>query len=313
MIFKSLPVKDVGILASHDDSENLDSAKKNSSPLKYRKIGKIGFKCPSKKSQGLPLLESDQQIEECLQSNSIDIVCLDLDLGCTYVQKWANMCASNRKKIFVKVPKGPQSESLQQHFWNWQLKRFCDWLAALLILTLLSPLMVVLAILVKISSPGPIFFRQWRVGKRGQLFQIIKFRTMIAEADQQHHAVMGQQNGLHKLHRDPRVTPIGFWMRKYSLDELPQLLNVLTGEMSLVGPRPWALYDAVQLQPKDQRRLRALPGITGLWQVKHRSQLLDIDVVTKIDLLYLRDWSIYKDLKILLMTIPSVVTGRGAF
>jgi len=136
---------------------------------------------------------------------------------------------------------------------------------------------------------------------------------MTIDAEEQHHQVMGDQSGLHKLVADPRTTSIGKWLRKYSLDELPQLFNVLRGEMSLVGPRPWALYDALRIDEAGKTRLNALPGITGAWQVETRSQLLDLNAVNKCDLEYLGSWSLIKDLKILLLTIPKVISGSGAY
>jgi lipopolysaccharide/colanic/teichoic acid biosynthesis glycosyltransferase len=145
----------------------------------------------------------------------------------------------------------------------WQVKRCLDWLAALTLLVIFSPLMLAIALLIKIFAPGSIFFAQWRVGERGKLFKIYKFRTMQVDAEAQHHELMGEQTGLHKLLLDPRITQLGKWLRKYSLDELPQLFNVIRGDMSLVGPRPWALYDALRLEQSDIKRLNALPGITG--------------------------------------------------
>jgi lipopolysaccharide/colanic/teichoic acid biosynthesis glycosyltransferase len=136
---------------------------------------------------------------------------------------------------------------------------------------------------------------------------------MVTGAELYHHQVMGHQAGLHKCENDPRVTPIGRWMRKYSLDELPQLFNVLRGEMSLVGPRPWALYDAVRLSPAVRQRLNALPGITGIWQVTGRSHLRDLDAVNRVDLRYMGNWSLRQDFKILLLTVPKVLSGFGAF
>ena len=185
---------------------------------------------------------------------------------------------------------------------------------ASLLLVLLSPVLLTIAALIKASTPGPILFRQWRVGQRGKLFRVLKFRTMTVNAEQHHHQVMAGQShtNLHKREDDPRITPLGKRLRKYSLDELPQLFNVLLGEMSLVGPRPWALYDAVRIRPEMLERLNALPGITGAWQVQARSHLLDIDMVNDLDLEYLRNWSLTEDLKILLRTVPKVLSGFGA-
>jgi len=196
---------------------------------------------------------------------------------------------------------------------KWWLKRLVDWSAAALLMLVVGPLMLGLSVLMLMQSPGSIFFSQWRVGERGKLFRILKFRTMVTGAELYHHQVMGHQAGLHKCEDDPRVTPIGRWMRKYSLDELPQLINVLRGEMSLVGPRPWALYDAVRLSPSVRQRLNALPGITGIWQVTGRSHLRDLDAVNRVDLRYLGNWSLREDFKILLLTVPKVLSGFGAF
>ncbi len=175
--------------------------------------------------------------------------------------------------------------------------------------------MLTIAALIKASTPGPVLFRQWRVGQRGKLFRVLKFRTMTVNAEDSHHQVMADQmhTNLHKRDDDPRITPLGRWLRKYSFDELPQLLNVLLGEMSLVGPRPWALYDAVRIRPDLLERLNALPGITGAWQIQARSHLLDIDKVSDLDLDYLRNWSLAKDFKILLRTVPKVLSGFGAY
>lgn len=130
-------------------------------------------------------------------------------------------------------------------------------------------------------------------------------------AESLHDQVMGDRQGLHQHENDPRITPLGRWLHKYGLDELPQLYNVLRGEISLVGPLPWALDDAVRIQPDVQKRLNALPGITGFWQVKARSKLLSIDVVNRCDLRYLRQWSLWRDLQILLLTVPKALSGFG--
>ena len=136
---------------------------------------------------------------------------------------------------------------------------------------------------------------------------------MQVDAEARHHEVMGKQVGLHKLKNDPRITRVGYWLRQLSLDELPQLFNVLKGEMSLVGPRPWALYDAIRIESRLQRRLNVLPGITGPWQVSTRSNELDLYAVTCRDLAYLQQWNLLKDFRILLMTIPKVLFRNGAY
>ncbi|MGB3533137.1 MAG: heterocyst development glycosyltransferase HepC [Microcoleaceae cyanobacterium] len=242
----------------------------------------------------------------------LQAICLDSKLGEKALKQWADWSRSAGKPSFLRLPnmsRIPQKRKPKQ----WRCKRILDWVVAAILLTFLSPLMLVLTILISIDSPGPIFFKQWRVGYRGQLFQIIKFRSMKINAELLHHQVMGNQPGLHKHEADPRVTALGRWLRKYSLDELPQLINVLRGEMSLVGPRPWALYDALRMSNHTQKRLNALPGITGSWQVEDRSNLLDLEIVNQGDLQYLQNWSLQQDFTILWRTVPKVLSGSGAY
>jgi len=263
-------------------------------------------------SAQIPVSYDRTHLAECLERSLVQRVRLDPALGKAALELWANACHQANKSAFLHIPSAPSLPHRQKPF-LWRLKRAYDWLVAIVLLLMLSPVLLAIALLVKASSPGPVFFRQWRVGERGKLFQIYKFRSMIDGADRLHHTVMANQNGLHKLENDPRVTPIGHWLRKYSLDELPQLFNVVRGEMSLVGPRPWALYDALRIEPSLRHRLNALPGMTGAWQVQARSHLLDLSLVNQHDLAYLQTWSIGQDLKFLLMTIPKVLSGFGAF
>ena len=228
------------------------------------------------------------------------------------IKLWADACDLANKPVFVRIPSNSTLPSTNKANY-WRIKRILDWVGTAAILALISPVMITIILAIAILTPGPIFYRQWRVGKRGRLFKMYKFRTMVVDAEQKHDQLMTNQDGLHKLENDPRVTVIGKWLRKYSLDELPQLFNVLRGEMSLVGPRPWALYDALRLGEQGKARLNALPGITGAWQVGSRSNLLDLDAVTKWDLEYLASWSLVTDLRILLMTIPKVLSGFGAY
>lgn len=252
------------------------------------------------------------ELSTLLHRASIRAICLDPNLGETEFQWWAQLGEEFGIPTFVRLPSTPYLPQ-KQCLWRWQLKRAIDSIVATLLLLLLSPVMLILILLMQIDSPGAIFFQQWRIGERGKLFRIIKFRSMTVGAENLHHQVMANQSGLHKLEDDPRVTSFGCWMRKYSLDELPQLINVLCGDMSLVGPRPWAMYDALRIDPQGRRRLNALPGITGAWQVSKRSNLRDLAQVNGIDLDYLRHWSLGQDLKILLRTIPKVIAGTGAY
>lgn len=295
---------------------DLDTAKAQSylpvCNLKWRRKNLLVESSSNNSPQSFPALTRKQWIESCLRNSWVKRVCIDQTLGEPGIKLWADACYQASKPVFLRIPSNSALPSCRKTNY-WRIKRVSDWLAALIILTLISPLMLIVAFLIKLLTSGPILYCQWRVGQRGRLFRIYKFRTMVVDAEQKHHELMVSQNGLHKLENDPRTTFIGKWLRKYSLDELPQLFNVLRGEMSLVGPRPWALYDGLRLGEAGGKRLNALPGITGAWQVEGRSIMLDLNSVTKCDLDYLSNWSLVKDLKILLMTIPKVLSGFGAY
>jgi lipopolysaccharide/colanic/teichoic acid biosynthesis glycosyltransferase len=160
-----------------------------------------------------------------------------------------------------------------------------------------------------------VFFRQARRGRRGSTFRIVKFRTMCDRAEDQRFelARLNQVDGpLFKIHADPRITRVGSVLRRYSLDELPQLWNVLRGEMSLVGPRPFVLHEASQITGWAERRLDITPGVTGLWQVSGRNDL-PFEEMVRLDYVYVTNWSLWWDIKILLRTIPVVLARRGAY
>ena len=280
--------------------------------LKWRRKTLWVKKILNSNNYSFSALSRKQWLEDCLRNSWVTKVCVDKALGEQGIKLWADICRQTDKPVFIRIPSYNKLPNCRQTIY-WRIKRILDRSAAFVLLLALSPLMLAIALSIKIFTPGPVLFSQWRVGERGRLFKIYKFRTMSLDAECQHHRVMGEQMGLHKLEKDPRVTDLGRWLRKFSLDELPQLLNVLLGEMSMVGPRPWALYDALRLPKESQKRLNALPGITGAWQVQRRSQLLDLDAVTKYDLEYLSGWSLIKDLKILLLTIPKVIIGSGAY
>lgn len=264
----------------------------------------------------LPSLTDPNWLLDCLKRSPIRCVRIDLSLGEATIKQWADICKQTGKAFYLRLPSATQLPNKRRTIlWGW--KRVLDWIVAALLLLLLSPLLagIAIAIAIALSSPGSVCFSQWRVGQRGKLFRVLKFRTMVVDAEQSHHGIMANQAAgcLHKREDDPRITPLGKWLRRYSLDELPQLVNVLRGEMSLVGPRPWALYDAVRIPLEMQGRLNALPGITGAWQVEARSTMLDLDTVNRRDLEYLEHWSLRGDFKILLQTVPKVLSGFGAF
>lgn len=262
----------------------------------------------------LPPLSDLRWLTECLRRSPVRLVRIDAALGEPKLRAWAEACDRAGKALYLKLPSAAYLPQRRTGL-RWWCKRALDWVLAVGLLIGFSPVMFAIAIAISVSSPGSILFEQWRVGERGKLFKVLKFRTMRSGAEAAHHQVMANQSKtcLHKRDDDPRVTPLGRWLRRYSLDELPQLINVIRGEMSLVGPRPWALYDAVRIHPEMQVRLNALPGITGAWQVEARSTLLDLDVVNRRDLDYLRNWSLAKDFRILLRTLPRVLSGFGAY
>ena len=200
--------------------------------------------------------------------------------------------------------------------WQSLAKQGMDFFGALVLLVLLAPLFLILAAAIKLSTPGPVWFRQQRSGLSGSPFQLYKFRTMITNADQLKHELeaMNEMTGpVFKVTNDPRVTPLGKFLRKYSLDELPQLLNVLRGEMSLVGPRPLPVDEVQRFEDlAHRRRLSVKPGLTGLWQVSGRSQISDFKEWVRLDLEYIDTWSLWLDLKILILTLPAVLRGTGA-
>src|SRR6266511_3105495 len=197
--------------------------------------------------------------------------------------------------------------------WQKALKRAFDMVVAGLLVLVFSPVLLACALAVRLTSPGPVLFRQRRVGKDGQVFHLHKFRSMVADAEARLQALQDQKDTdgpIFKLHRDPRITPVGRILRAWSLDELPQLLDVLRGDMSLVGPRPLPTYEVDLSDPWARNRLRVRPGLTGLWQVSGR-HLLPFDDLVRYDLFYVENWSLSMDLFILLRTIPAVVLRSG--
>jgi exopolysaccharide biosynthesis polyprenyl glycosylphosphotransferase len=198
------------------------------------------------------------------------------------------------------------------------LKRLFDICASALVLLLVSPLLLFTAILIKISSKGPILFAQERVGLNKRTFKMYKFRTMVVNAEQLQQELehMNEAKGGHfKIRKDPRITPIGRILRKLSIDELPQLLNVLKGDMSLVGPRPLPLRDYSGMKQEwPRRRFGVRPGVTCLWQVEGRADpSISFEQWMELDMKYVDSWSLWLDFVILLRTVPAVFKGSGAY
>ncbi len=200
--------------------------------------------------------------------------------------------------------------------WQGIMKHAIDFLFASILLVFSSPVLIGCAILIKITSPGPIFFKQQRSGLNGRPFTLYKFRTMCSNAEQLKHelAAMNEMSGpVFKVTNDPRITPLGKWLRKFSIDEFPQLVNVIRGDMSLVGPRPLPVDEVKQFNDfAHRRRLSVKPGLTCLWQVSGRNNVKDFKDWVRLDLEYIDNWSVWLDIKILWQTIPVVLLGTGA-
>ncbi|HEY1789574.1 MAG TPA: sugar transferase [Verrucomicrobiae bacterium] len=201
--------------------------------------------------------------------------------------------------------------------WHSIAKMFLDFVGSFILLTFFTIFIFpVVAIAIKFSSRGPLFFKQQRSGQNGRPFTLYKFRTMVTNAEQYKHELeaMNEMSGpVFKLTNDPRVTPVGRFLRKYSLDELPQLWNVLRGDMSLVGPRPLPVDEVRRFSDlAHRRRLSVKPGLTCLWQIGGRNQIFDFKEWVRLDLEYIDNWSLWLDVKILLLTIPAVLRGTGA-
>jgi exopolysaccharide biosynthesis polyprenyl glycosylphosphotransferase len=199
--------------------------------------------------------------------------------------------------------------------WNLVFKRAFDLVVGSLMALLALPLLAVIAIAIRLDTPGPILFKQVRVGKNGKEFVCYKFRSMVDNADEMRSqlADLNESTGpLFKIRNDPRLTRVGRFIRRYSLDELPQLYNVLRGEMSLIGPRPNLPEEVAQYQEWMKKRLSVSPGLTGLWQVSGRSDLT-FDEMVLLDIYYVENWSIGLDISILLRSAPAVLRATGAY
>jgi exopolysaccharide biosynthesis polyprenyl glycosylphosphotransferase len=203
---------------------------------------------------------------------------------------------------------------------SWELiaKGVMDWCGALFAILLTSPIFFIVAIGIKSQSPGPIFYRQERAGRYGKPFTLLKFRTMVVDADKKLEELKQQAGNqmsgpVFKLEHDPRIFPFGQFLRKYSIDEFPQFVNVFLGQMSLVGPRPMAMYELPNIERSEHRRkLSVKPGLTCIWQVSGRNQINSFDEWVKLDLQYIDNWSLWLDIKLILMTIPAVLFAKGA-
>jgi exopolysaccharide biosynthesis polyprenyl glycosylphosphotransferase len=200
-----------------------------------------------------------------------------------------------------------------------RLKRALDLVVGTAALVFLAPVLAACAIAIKLDSPGPVFFRQRRVGRDDRPFQVFKFRSMYVDADRRKDDVArlnfhggGNDQGMFKIRDDPRITRVGRFLRRYSLDELPQLFNILRGEMSFVGPRPLIETEDRQIEGRFRRRLSLTPGLTGLWQAHGRSDI-PFEQMVNLDYLYVTNWSLWGDVKLVMRTASAVFRGSGAY
>ena len=206
-----------------------------------------------------------------------------------------------------------RSPSWENKFWA-ICKRTLDVIVSALLLVLLSPIFLLLSWLVKLTSPGPVLYEWKVVGENGRPFSSHKFRSMVVEADQLKDSLLAKNEmtgPVFKLSHDPRITTVGAWMRRYSLDELPQLYSVLIGDMSLVGPRPPLQSEYKHFTEYQKQKLSVKPGITCLWQISGRNNIRDFDEWVSLDLEYIQNWSLWLDVSILAKTFFAVVSGSG--
>jgi len=273
------------------------------------------------------------QLKEILLENQIDeVVLAEPGISETAIRRFLYECRKE-KVLFTIVPtfqsflRGKiEIEQIGQigsvvfrdvamTSWQRYIKRVIDILVGSLAIIILSPLILILAIAIKIDSKGPVFFTQERVGKNGRLFNMIKFRSMAIDAEDKLKEYLHQneaEGAVFKIKEDPRITRVGKFLRRFSLDELPQLFNVIRGEMSLIGPRPPLERELAEYETWQLKRVDTVPGMTGLWQVSGRSDL-PFSQMVQMDIYYIEHWSLWLDMKILFKTIPAVISGRGAY
>jgi len=272
------------------------------------------------------------QIEKVVRENPVDeVIVFSLQKLWETMDLVAGVCEDMGIRLTM-VPQWPTLKVAQLHFRKLGgtpllsfvfsptesgtlfIKRLMDFSLSLLALIFFSPLFILIAILIKWDSKGPVFFFQKRCGLNGRMFSLIKFRSMVQQAEtmQEELRNLNEMSGpVFKITNDPRITRVGSWLRKTSLDELPQLINVFKGDISLVGPRPPVPGEVALYERWQRRRLSVKPGITCIWQISGRNNI-NFDEWMKLDLNYIDHWSLMLDLKILIRTIPAVLSGRGA-
>lgn len=281
-----------------------------------------------------PSVEAPERVVELLHKEGVnDVIISGRDLSMDTVENVVRACETEgvdvwlavdfldtriSKPGFARVGGVPLLvfRSVPEMSWQWVVKQVMDVVLSAVALVLLLPVFVVIAVLIKLDSKGPVFFKQLRCGLNGRPFVLYKFRTMVVDAEARKRELekYNEMSGpVFKLSNDPRVTRVGRILRKFSLDELPQFFNVLKGDMSLVGPRPLPVEEVNRFdQLWHRRRMSVKPGLTCLWQISGRNEIRDFQEWVRLDLEYIDNWSLWLDLKILLKTVPAVIRGVGA-
>jgi exopolysaccharide biosynthesis polyprenyl glycosylphosphotransferase len=320
------------IIGSAAAGEWLCSKLERCEGAKTNVVGRVPLNPEDASVNGLPMLGSCDSLEALLAENQVDRALIapgdgDSDLRLLQVirvLKRLGVRVSVLPRLFEAVGSAYEFDEVEgatllgvkRHGLSrssWLIKRSFDIVGATAILLVLAPLMAIVAAAIKLDSRGPVFFRQRRVGRNDTVFEIYKFRTMVDGADAQKQNLANRNEaggGLFKIEDDPRITRVGRFLRRTSLDELPQLLNVLRGEMSLVGPRPLVVEEDRLIEGHHRHRLLVPPGVTGLWQI-FGSARIPLNEMVKIDYLYGANWSLWLDIKILLRTVPVALGQRG--
>jgi exopolysaccharide biosynthesis polyprenyl glycosylphosphotransferase len=298
--------------------------------MEYQFLGAIA---PSQQGVDLPVLGTLEDLPRVLETYDVDeLIVTDSDLDADQLLRVSD--EAHRGGVNVRIAARttelltqrsqyvpgqgvPLFELRQPAFAGaeWMLKRSFDLAVSVVVVLVGLPVWLLIALAIKLSSPGPVFYRDRRIGLGEREFGMLKFRTMVADAaDRQLDLERANEVGgaLFKIRDDPRLTGVGRALRRFSIDEIPQVLNVLWGEMTLVGPRPLPVRDYLLLEDWHRRRYRVLPGMTGLWQISGRSSLTFDDLV-RLDFYYIENWSVWLDITILAKTIPAVLSRRGAY
>jgi exopolysaccharide biosynthesis polyprenyl glycosylphosphotransferase len=301
-----LGLKIIGYLDDSEDKKNMED--------KYEALGKISDFETVVRRKFIDEVFISIPSERGLVSDLV-MKCKELGVSVRVVPDLFDLAMSK-----IKIHYAGSIPLLEYHYkgihgTDLSLKRMMDIVISFLAIILLSPIFLLLGIAIKLRSRGPIIYNCKRCGKKGRVFNFYKFRSMVRGADKMLDSLRDRNETggpIFKIRKDPRVTKVGRFMRRYSLDEFPQLLNVLNGDMSLVGPRPPIPDEVERYRDREMKRLEIRPGITGLWQVSGRSDLSYEDMI-RLDFQYIQNWSIWLDLKILLKTVPAILSRKGAY